>query len=262
MAYCTHCGVKMDDDAAFCKECGAPVPVNDAPKNETGAQPQQPEAEALKKEAPVAKAPSYAAPQPAKKKFSPKKFLLIAGSAVVGVMLISMVITIISVASSERSLSDLWQSFDYSYDYDYNYDYDYDYDYDDYDDYYDDDNYGDYYDDYSNLFIGSFFMVDIPDSWQGHYTYEEADDSVTFYNTENANVGFGGMLFSICRYAPGSDYQDLPNYRVLSETDEYTYLVLYPSDVQYDYENETLSSIYQEMSDDAETALFPEIQFY
>jgi hypothetical protein len=37
MAFCTKCGNKNDDDAAFCKSCGAPIPPADpgeAPKAE------------------------------------------------------------------------------------------------------------------------------------------------------------------------------------------------------------------------------------
>lgn len=85
---------------------------------------------------------------------------------------------------------------------------------------------------------------------------------MTFYNTENDVAGYGGLLLSICRYAPGEEYQNIPNYRVLSETDAYTYLAVYPSDVQFDYYDTDLTSLYQEMAEDAETILLTSIIFY
>jgi uncharacterized membrane protein YhdT len=42
MAFCTKCGTKNDDDAAFCKSCGAPIPPvtpGEAPAKDAGDKP-------------------------------------------------------------------------------------------------------------------------------------------------------------------------------------------------------------------------------
>lgn len=260
MAYCSHCGVKLDGNSKFCKECGAPVLVQDAPKQETAGDGQLfSETTGEREVPPIAAQVSSASPSPVKKQFGMKKFFIFAGSGLVGILLISLIITIVSVAGSDRQFTwkDMFHhegSYDY-YNYDYNYDdgYDYDYDYD-----YDASGSGDSV----NTYFGNFFYADIPYSWEGHYQYEETADAVTFYSTENAAAGYGGVLFSVCRYAAGSDYQSLPSYQVLSETDSYTYIVIYPTDVQYNYNDTTLSSLYQEMAADAETTLLTSISFY
>ena len=266
MAYCSNCGAELADNAKFCKECGTPVPVQDEMKEEPVADGEPLPEAAVQEAAPAAAAsPAAADPLPAKKQFGKKKFFIFAGSILGGVILISLILTITAVAGSDRDFSmrdlfghhDYYDNYNYDYDYDDGYDYgdDYDYDYD-YD--YDSDDGG-----YSvDTYFGDFFYADIPYSWEGHYDYDEANDVVTFYNTENAAAGYGGVLLSICRYAPGSDYQSVPNYRVLSETDAYTYIVAYPSDVQYDYNDTALTSLYQEMTADAEITLLTSIVFY
>ncbi|HMM06430.1 MAG TPA: zinc ribbon domain-containing protein [Clostridiales bacterium] len=260
MAYCSNCGVKLSENDKFCKECGAPVSVQDAIKEKPAADGQSlPEAAAQEAVAADTAVPAAALVFPAKKYFSRKKFFIFAGSAFGGVLLLSLIITIVAVAGSDRSFT-MRDLFDH-YEYDYGYDYDYDYGYDDYDyDYdYDYDAEGGYY---GGTYYGDFFYAEIPDSWMGHYECDESYDAVTFYNTENDMAGYGGLLLSICRYAPGDDYQSIPNYQILSETDAYTYVAVYPSDVQYNYEDTALTSLYQEMTADAEITLLTSIVFY
>lgn len=42
MKYCMHCGAEMDDSAAFCSRCGAPVEIKRPSVNVQAAEPQKP----------------------------------------------------------------------------------------------------------------------------------------------------------------------------------------------------------------------------
>lgn len=248
MAYCSNCGAKLDADANFCKDCGTPVPAD--VKNMEAQQGQGGE-NAAKTEVPLQPQPTttYAVPQPPRKKFTAKMFLLIAGAVMAGIILISIVITCVSVVGHDLT------GFHFNND-DSNYYYD-----NGYDDSSDSgDDYSEYFDDY---YYGDFFMAEIPDSWEGHYDYTESDSCVTFYNTDNDDAGYGGVLFAVCRYDQGTDMEEeLPDYEYLGEDDDYIYVLALPTDVEYGYEDESLTAIYQEMMDDGESILIPSINTY
>ena len=95
---------------------------------------------------------------------------------------------------------------------------------------------------------GTFAEVSIPDSWRSHYNVTDNGDSVTFYNVENAEAGFGGTLVTINRYPAGEDYSFLPDYKVIYSAPNYTYIAVYPTDLQYDSDDEDLTALYQKMA--------------
>ena len=95
--------------------------------------------------------------------------------------------------------------------------------------------------------------LDLPASWDGHFVCETSgnpyNDSVryTFRNKENYEAYYGGHLFTIViDWAKEPIYY--PSYEILLETNGATYYVVYPTDVQFDYEDPQLTSIYNSMN--------------
>ncbi len=110
-----------------------------------------------------------------------------------------------------------------------------------------------------NKISNGSFSVTVPDSWEGKYVTILDDESIQLYQ-KAAYESFGGGW--LCSFEEFNDngYKELPNYEVLmsggktdAETnqvlDEQTYIVMYPSDVQADLEDEKSTSEYFEMFD-------------
>lgn len=100
------------------------------------------------------------------------------------------------------------------------------------------------------------FSFSAPGSWYAvtaagttsFYGCEEGEDSVRFYDLRSAEAGFGGTLVTVILYAPGEPYDYLPDYDLLAETAQGSYVALYPTDVQTDTENEELLNHHQYLS--------------
>ena len=88
------------------------------------------------------------------------------------------------------------------------------------------------------------------DSWD----YEvDSKTSITIYNVASREADCGGKLVSIEAYDAGNtDYEQLPSYHKIGEKDGKVYIAQYPSDVQYDFNNEKATEDYQ--------AVFEEVQ--
>lgn len=62
--------------------------------------------------------------------------------------------------------------------------------------------------------------------------------SITIYNEASRKAGRGGVLVSIMAFPlDDADYEDFPNYSVIGETEGMRYIAVYPTDVQFDPEN-------------------------
>ncbi len=116
-----------------------------------------------------------------------------------------------------------------------------------YDDEYDDFIDEDYVEDEYVYFNGGSFLV--PADWIGKYTVDETDEYVTLYQTSSYESIGNGSLFSIMTYTDGS-YVNLPNYTYLGFNGGISYIMAMPTDVCYDYENETIAQEYLDMCDD------------
>ncbi|MNI59366.1 hypothetical protein D3C73_1145250 [compost metagenome] len=94
---------------------------------------------------------------------------------------------------------------------------------------------------YTNKNLG--FSLEIPASWEDKYSIEEIDNCVAFLHTEsNENSRAQGQLFAIIRY-PGimtnEQAQNGAGMRSLVfTTDTYSYVLAYPSGVEYTDETE------------------------
>lgn len=92
------------------------------------------------------------------------------------------------------------------------------------------------------------FSLAAPGTWyvltdegtEALYAAEETEDAVRFYDIRNAEAGCGGTLVTIRLFAPGEDYDYLPDYELLAETEQGSFVAVYPTDVQADPDSEEL----------------------
>lgn len=111
-----------------------------------------------------------------------------------------------------------------------------------------------------NKISNGCFSVTVPDSWEGKYVAIIDDESIQLYQ-KAAYESFGGGWLCSFEVFDDEGYKELPSYEVLitcAKTDaeinktleEYTFIVMYPSDVQADLEDESSTSEYFEMYDE------------
>ena len=98
-----------------------------------------------------------------------------------------------------------------------------------------------------NKISNGSFGVTVPDSWEGKYGVIIDDETIQLYQ-KAAYESFGGG--HLCSFAVFNDegYKELPDYEVLISGDK-TYIVMYPTDVQADIEDEESTAEYFEMFD-------------
>ena len=110
-----------------------------------------------------------------------------------------------------------------------------------------------------NKISNGCFTVTVPDSWEGKYVTIIDDESIQLYQ-KSAYESFGGGWLCSFKVFYDDGYKELPSYDVLingAKTDagtnqvleEQTYVVMYPTDVQADLEDENSTSEYFEMYD-------------
>ena len=82
------------------------------------------------------------------------------------------------------------------------------------------------------------FSVSLPAGYQ--YVTEKDKDSISIYDKEAKDAGFGGWLLSIEAYESPADYSGMMDKKIgelkASDGKVYDLVVAYPSDIQYDYE--------------------------
>lgn len=81
------------------------------------------------------------------------------------------------------------------------------------------------------------FTVQLPKSWEGHYIAREFEEGgftwVGFSEKKcHEQIDGGGWLFSIAAYGDTS-YEEQPSYEVIDTDGDITYVVIYPTDVQF-----------------------------
>lgn len=79
------------------------------------------------------------------------------------------------------------------------------------------------------------------------WDYEvDSKTSITIYNVASREADLGGRLVSIIAYEAGdTEYEMLPSYGVIGEKDGKMYIAEYPTDVQYDFNDEQITADYQ-----------------
>lgn len=110
-----------------------------------------------------------------------------------------------------------------------------------------------------NKISNGCFTVTVPDSWEGKYITIIDDESIQLYQ-KSAYESFGGGWLCSFKVFYDDGYKELPSYDVLisgAKTDAETnqvlekhkYIVIYPTDVQADLEDEKSTTEYFEMYD-------------
>lgn len=93
--------------------------------------------------------------------------------------------------------------------------------------------------------------ISFPQEWTGKYLLEEDETGITVYHAEtHQKYPMMGILFLVRKFQGGADVYNKEtnpggNY-VISQTDDYTYLLIVPTDVQFDPNN---SKEYIDMSE-------------
>jgi hypothetical protein len=110
--------------------------------------------------------------------------------------------------------------------------------------------------DYSQTYILSYdgFDVEVPEYWRDKVTVEEVDTSshfgyITFHQTASYDSNLDGEIATICWYLDADDtYTELPAYKLLGTGNGKNYVMTYPTDVRYDYENQTVAEEYSSLT--------------
>lgn len=104
----------------------------------------------------------------------------------------------------------------------------------------------------------SDFNMSIPENWLYDCVpsyYENGNRTwYSFYEKSNYEAGYGGLLFSIALYEDNS-FLNLADFMCLGYRGGTCYVVVYPSDVQFDYENSQRTANYQMMSSDIDNII-------
>lgn len=101
---------------------------------------------------------------------------------------------------------------------------------------------------YENEALG--FSLKFPKEWKDRYTVEEKDNRIEVFSKKNHE--FGGLLFSIERLIGELITEEDMKYSPVREEmilkgNGYTYIVRYPSDMQYSLDDEKLNQEYESM---------------
>ena len=108
-------------------------------------------------------------------------------------------------------------------------------------------------------FEKEYCSLRLPLSWDGHYLcseYVESDGDIwySFYNKENY-ADYGGMLFMLKLEWAGNGTLEYPSYENIDATNNLTAIAVYPTDVQFDYEDDYKTDIYHSMLEDIDGIL-------
>ena len=98
---------------------------------------------------------------------------------------------------------------------------------------------------YTHDYLG--FSLTIPSSWAGLYSKTEGSSGVKFYNERNAEADWGGYLFGII---VSVEELDLPGAWEIARSGGRIYYADGPTDVQFNYENTSLTNEYKKMEAD------------
>lgn len=118
-----------------------------------------------------------------------------------------------------------------------------------------------------NLFQASDFSLQLPDDWEGCYVTSESRDAgitwVGFYAKKcQEEIPDSGWLFSIASY-PNDTYEEQPSYEVIDIWEDLTYIVIYPTEVQFEGASKKARRQYKKMAKavDEIVATFERTQF-
>lgn len=96
----------------------------------------------------------------------------------------------------------------------------------------------------------------LPMEWSDHYYIDAlSSEHTSVRNMENYKAFGGGWLFSIIKYSSREEFEYLPAYELLQEKNGYYYVAMFPTDVQFDYNSEELTEIYNSMYDQVDEIL-------
>ena len=104
---------------------------------------------------------------------------------------------------------------------------------------------------YSHSTLG--FSLILPSGWAQRYRVEENQNSAWFVSLHNENAGFGGLLFGVEVF---DEKPEIPTqYAELLHIGGKYFYAIYPGDIEWAYENASLTKEYHDMYNDIEGIL-------
>lgn len=96
-----------------------------------------------------------------------------------------------------------------------------------------------------------FMIFNYDDYANGLWNVEAIDKrTLRFFYTKADESGYGGTVFTIIAYDWGDNsYADLPNYEVAALSEDKKYIILFPTDVQYNPQDSTQQEEYQRLAE-------------
>lgn len=99
------------------------------------------------------------------------------------------------------------------------------------------------------------YSLTLPESWFGRFNaYQLNENTYTFAALNCQEENYTGTLFSITALPAGEEIE-FPSFEILGEKDGMTYIATFPTDVEFDPENEISAAEYFDMYDYVESIL-------
>jgi len=96
------------------------------------------------------------------------------------------------------------------------------------------------------------FELTLPKSWKGLYKVEEYEDTVEFYSPKNREYGGGLFWLTFSKKKMNEDAMEYEWSKLIYQGKNIYVYYMWPTDVQYNYENKKLSKEYLAMEKDIE----------
>lgn len=90
----------------------------------------------------------------------------------------------------------------------------------------------------------------IPESWEGKFTIKDFEQGISFYSKAIYDINSTGNLFNIVGTSEVGEWESYPDYKFLGSADDKYFFITFPTDVQFDVDNNELSDEYLKMQED------------
>ena len=98
------------------------------------------------------------------------------------------------------------------------------------------------------------FSLTMPASWDGAFAHRHEGTVVSFYELSNHQYDSSGKLFTI-RFISKEIDIDFPESEMLGTYGDYNVIAMYPTDVQFNYEDDAMAQAYLQMQNDVRSVV-------
>ena len=94
------------------------------------------------------------------------------------------------------------------------------------------------------------YSFSIPESWKGKFLVVPSSQGEVFYSAGIHKINSSGRLCEIVSTRVDREWEQYPDYKYLGSSDGVFFFMTYPTDVQFDVDNEDLATEYMKMKGD------------